>query len=68
MISPEIAKAVTKDMLPIAPVLEGAVKEVVGNGKNVDLNAEAIEETVRDAVKEAVKEAVRHAVGEAGGK
>jgi phosphatidylserine/phosphatidylglycerophosphate/cardiolipin synthase-like enzyme len=67
-VAKKVAKAVTRDMLPIAPLLEGAVRDVVGDGQDVELNAEAIEETVKDAVKEAVKEAVRHAVGDSAGK
>jgi cardiolipin synthase len=66
-VAKKVAKAVTRDMLPVAPVLDGAVKEVEGiNG--VELDPEAIEETVRDAVKEAVKQAVKNVVTEAGGK
>jgi len=64
-IAKKVAKAVTRDMLPITPILEGAVTEVVGDDHNVELNAEAIEETVKDAVREAVREAVKNAVGEA---
>jgi cardiolipin synthase len=63
-VAKKVAKVVTKEILPITPVLEGAVKEVVGDDYNLELNAEAIEATVKDAVKEAVKEAVRQAVAE----
>src|SRR5258708_3391082 len=67
-IAKKVAKAVTRDMLPITPILEGAVTEVVGDDHNVELNADAIEETVKAAVKEAVREAVKNAVGEAAAK
>jgi cardiolipin synthase len=65
-VAKRVAKAVTREMLPIGPILEDAVKEVAGNGHSVELNADAIEETVKDAVNDAVKVAVRNAVGDTG--
>jgi len=67
-VAKKVAKAVTRDMLPLKPILEDAVKAVVGEKNNVELNADAIEETIKDVVKEAVKEAVRNAVEEDTGK
>jgi phosphatidylserine/phosphatidylglycerophosphate/cardiolipin synthase-like enzyme len=64
----KVAKVVTRDMLPLKPILEDAVKSVVGENNHVQLNTEAIEETIKDVVKEAVKEAVRNAVEEGTGK
>ena len=61
----KVAKAITKDLPPITPVLEQAVKEVIGNGSPVDLDVEEIEDTVKDAVKEVVKEIVKDAVEDA---
>lgn len=61
----KIAKAITKELPPIAPVLEEAVKEVIGNSGDVDLDPIEIEETVKDAVKEVVKEIVKDVVGDA---
>jgi len=62
-VAKRVAKAVTKEMPPVAPVLEVAVKELVG-GAAVDLDPADVEQTVKDAVKEAVKEAVRDVVDE----
>ncbi|HTM52314.1 MAG TPA: phospholipase D-like domain-containing protein [Bryobacteraceae bacterium] len=62
----KVAKAVTRDMAPVAPIVDGAVRDA--GVERVELDAEAIEETVRDAVKEAVKQVVRNAVEEAAGK
>lgn len=54
----KIAKLVTRDLPDVTPVLNGAVKQVVGNTIDVELNSEEVEAVVKDAVKEAVKEAV----------
>jgi phosphatidylserine/phosphatidylglycerophosphate/cardiolipin synthase-like enzyme len=59
-----VAKAVTKDLPPVAPVLDGAVRDLVGEMTNVELNADEVEAIVKDAVKAAVKEVVRGAVEE----
>ncbi len=61
----KIAKAVARDLPPVAPVLEQALKEVVGGNAKVELDADEIEETVKDAVKDAVREAVQDVVEEA---
>ena len=61
----KVAKAIAKDLPPLAPVLNGAVKEVGGVGADGQLNVKEVEVAVRDAVREAVKEAVRGAVEEA---
>lgn len=63
-VAKKVAKAVAKDLGPVAPVLDGAVREVVGDTASVDLNAKAVEDVVKDAVREAVKEVVRNAVEE----
>jgi len=55
---------VTKDLPAVAPVLNGAVKEVVGSAATVDLSAEEVQEIVKDAIKDAVREAVRGVVEE----
>ncbi|HEY2017448.1 MAG TPA: phospholipase D-like domain-containing protein [Bryobacteraceae bacterium] len=60
-----VAKAVTRDLTPVAPLVDGAVREVIGQTSDVDLNPQEIEEAVKDAVKAAVKEAVRDVVEEA---
>jgi len=60
-----VAKLVTKDLPQVAPVLNGAVKEVVGNGIDVDLNSEEVEAVVKGAVREAVRTVVSDMVQEA---
>jgi cardiolipin synthase A/B len=59
------AEVITKDLPPVAPVVEHVVQEIVGSEANVDLDRKEVEATVKDAVKEAVKELVREAVQEA---
>ena len=61
-VAKKVARAVVKDLQPIAPVVEVTVKEVVGDTADIDLNAEELEESVKEAVKEAVKQAVLHVV------
>ena len=63
-IAKKVAKALTKDLPPVAPLLDGAVKELVGEKTEVELNAQEVEEIVKDAVKDAVREAVREVVEE----
>jgi len=38
----KVAKALTKEPPPVAPVLEGVVKEVVGGKTEVDMNSEEL--------------------------
>lgn len=59
-----VAKAITKDLPPFAPVVENAVKEVVGESVKVDLDPKEVEATVKEAVKEAVTGIVNEAVRE----
>ena len=61
-IAKRVAKALTKEMPPVAEVLDLVVKEVAGDSLEVPLNAEQLQDTVTDALKRAVKEAVRNAV------
>jgi cardiolipin synthase A/B len=58
-IAKRVAKAMTKDLPPVAPVMEVVVKELAGEGIELDMNSEKLQDTVKDAVKNAVKEAVR---------
>lgn len=55
-------KAITKEMPPVAHMVEGAMREVVGEDVKVDLDVREVEETVKDAVKQAVTEVVRDAM------
>lgn len=58
----KIARAVTKNLPPVAPIVEVMVKELAGNGIEVDVNAGKLKDSVKDAVKAAVKDAVREMV------
>ena len=64
-VAKRIAKAVTKELPPLAPLLEATIKEIAGDRTPVDLDARQVEETVTEAVREAVKEAVQEAVEQA---
>lgn len=61
-VAKKVAKAVVRDLPPVAPVVEVIVKELIGNGAEVEIDSRQVEETFKDAVKEAVKDAVRDAV------
>jgi hypothetical protein len=61
-IAKKVAKAVTKELPPVAEVLDLVVKEVAGDQIEMPLNADQLQDTVTHAVKRAVKEAVREAV------
>jgi phosphatidylserine/phosphatidylglycerophosphate/cardiolipin synthase-like enzyme len=57
-------KAISKEMPPVAPILEEAVKKAVGTKTEVNLDSKQVEETVRGAIKDAVKEVIKDAVQE----
>jgi cardiolipin synthase len=63
-IAKKVAKAVAKEIPPVGPILDGAMKKVVGDGITVDLDDEEVERMVRGVVKGAVKEAVKNVVEE----
>jgi phosphatidylserine/phosphatidylglycerophosphate/cardiolipin synthase-like enzyme len=58
-IAKRVAKAMTKELPPVGPVVEIMIKELAGEGVEMDLNSEKLQDSVKDAVKNAVKEAVR---------
>lgn len=60
-----VVRAITRELPPVAPVLQDAVKEVVGENTRIELDAKEVEETVKDAVKQAVTEVVKDVVEEA---
>ena len=64
-IAKKVAKAVTKELPPVAEVLDLVIKEVAGNGAEMPLNPDQLQDTVKHAIKRAVKEAVREAVTDA---
>jgi len=49
----KVAKTVAKELPEVAPVLDGAVKEVVGATASVDFNPAEVQEIVKDAIKQA---------------
>lgn len=55
-------KAIARELPPMAPILEEAVRKVVGDDADVNLDRKGVEETVRGALKEAVREVVKEAV------
>jgi phosphatidylserine/phosphatidylglycerophosphate/cardiolipin synthase-like enzyme len=61
-VAKKVAKAVLKDMGPVAPIIETAMEEMGGKHVDFALNAEELEDSVKDAVKHAVKAAVRDAI------
>ena len=58
-------KAISKELPPVVPILERAVKKVIGSEAELGLDPEQVEESVRGAIKEAVKEVVKDLVEEA---
>ena len=64
-VAKRVAKTVTREMPPIAPVLEVVVRELAGPKTEVDIDPEELEATVKDAVKDAIQEAVASAVKDA---
>jgi len=61
----KVAKAVVKELPPVAPVLDTVVKEFAAHAGALELDPEDMQETVNEAVKQAVREAVKDAVEEA---
>ena len=59
-----VAKAVIKELPPVAPVLEVTIKELAPNEITLDPQVveEAVEEAVKDAVKDAIKEVLEDVV------
>jgi phosphatidylserine/phosphatidylglycerophosphate/cardiolipin synthase-like enzyme len=57
-------KAISKELPPVVPILERAVRKVIGAEVEFNLDAEQVEESVRGAIKEAVKEVVKDVVQE----
>lgn len=60
-VAKRVAKAVTKNLEPVGPSLEIAVREIVGE-IDIPVNGKELESTVKDAVKQAVKDVVRDAL------
>lgn len=64
-IAKKVAKAVTKELPPVAPLVDGAVQEFVGELSEVDLVPAEVQQIVKGAVKEAVREVVKDVLEEA---
>jgi cardiolipin synthase len=66
-VAKKVAKAVTKELPPVGEVLDGVVKEIVGESKDVEFNREELQESVQDAVREAVKGVIQEVVEQESG-
>jgi len=54
----KVAKTVLREIPPVMPVLNGVVKEVVGDNVELGLNPKQVEGIVKDAVKQALRDAL----------
>ena len=61
----KVAKLVATELPPVTPVLNGAVREIVGSAADVELDPEEVEAVVKDVIKAAVKAVVSDIVEEA---
>ena len=61
----KVVKAIARELPPVAPVLEEAMRAAVGDGAEIDLDHKEVEEAVRDVVKESLREVIRDVVEEA---
>jgi phosphatidylserine/phosphatidylglycerophosphate/cardiolipin synthase-like enzyme len=61
----KVAKTVIREIPPVVPLLNGAVKDVVGEEAELELIPEEVEDLVKTAVKQAVEEALSTVVQEA---
>jgi cardiolipin synthase A/B len=61
-VAKKVAKAVAKNLVPVATVLNGAIKEVAKHGIAMEIDADEVEETVKQAVKDAVRTSVEQAI------
>jgi phosphatidylserine/phosphatidylglycerophosphate/cardiolipin synthase-like enzyme len=64
-IAKKVAKAVAREMPEVGPLVNGAMREIVGEIAEMDLIPEEVDEMVKGAVKEAVREVVKNAVEQA---
>ena len=63
-----MAKAVAKKMPDVTTLVNGAVREVIGDIAEVELAPEEVNAIVKSAVKAAVKEVVQDVVEQSAGK
>lgn len=64
-IAKKVAKAVTKELPPVAPLVDGAVQELVGELGEMELAPDEVQQMVKGAVKDAVREVVKDVLEEA---
>jgi cardiolipin synthase A/B len=63
-ISKKAVKALVKELSPLHPIVEEAVKQVASETESASLNMKEMKETVKEAVQEAVRERVKEMVTE----
>ncbi len=63
-ISRRTVKALVKELSPLNPIVEEAVKQVASETESASLNSNEMKETVKEAVQEAVRERVKEMVKE----
>jgi phosphatidylserine/phosphatidylglycerophosphate/cardiolipin synthase-like enzyme len=63
-VSKKAVKALVKELSPLSPMVEEAVKQVTSDTQSASLNMKEMKETVKEAVQDAVQEAVRERVKE----
>ena len=57
-----IAKAVAKDLSPVAPILNGVMKEITKGSTAPELDVGEVEQNVTETVREAVSTAIEQAI------
>src|SRR5262249_12638292 len=60
----KMAKAIARE-LPLTPIVKHAVKKVIGENADIELDTKRVQETIENAVQEGVKDAVKDVVKEA---
>jgi D-aminopeptidase len=55
-------EVIAKDLPSVAPVVEQAVQQIVGDQATIELDPKEVQATIKDAVKKAVKGLVRELV------
>jgi phosphatidylserine/phosphatidylglycerophosphate/cardiolipin synthase-like enzyme len=61
-VSKRTVKALVKELSPLNPIVEEAVKQVAAETESASLNMKDMKETVKEAVQEAVRERVKEMV------
>jgi len=64
-IARKVAKAISKELPPVAPLVDGAVQKLAGELREMDLVPDEMQQMVKGAVKEAVIEVVKDVLEEA---